>query len=140
MIINKNNATIINSKEVYIHDSTLTSAIYDFVDRKVRIELFDGTTIVFHNVVGVKSDSCAFWGKQLRQVVIDFEYVFDKDLKILPELYHIRDDIISQKGDISDTYLTADDSFFESSLILCSGERLNIACEWIEFDADETED
>lgn len=132
MKIFESNGYLINSKDVYFHDSVLEKLIFDKSYSKLRAELEKNAytsynIIEFVNTVGFEMTSCNFWG--ISQNVLDFEYI-EKDMReLLPRLYN------AQKYDSTEPLfkLAFDVDYMEVKMTFVSGDILTVVCEYVDI-------
>lgn len=131
MKIDALNGSIINSKEICIHDDILNHLLFDRSKRSIRLHIstFRNTernyTIDFVNVVGLEMTSCDFWAASPH--IFQFEYISPPNQTLLPKLYRMKQKIpIDGLGNLSHGTI-----FIETVITLSSGDYLRIACESI---------
>ena len=132
MRIDKSNATIINSKSIYIHDDKLSLLQFDrdkniltMVLKQIWPIKFE-YTIEFINVIGFEMTSCDFWGRS--ECILDFEYVEFEKQTIIPKLAK---KWLSVEKDKDNAWLL--ENQFETIITFSSGDTLIISCEHIQF-------
>lgn len=124
MRIDKSNCEIINSKEIYIHDSMFNDVVFDYQKKVLYVSILKNKIIEFHNVIGYYMTACDYWGEG--PFVLDWE-LSDKFL-LTEKLFMKTEDSIGNQR------LNNKEKFFETVIILASGDKLIIACEYIIFD------
>lgn len=120
MRIGKENGKIINTKEVYLHDSIVETIVFDRLNKmlKVKVELSDINELAFYDVAGFEMTACDYWGKSPH--VCDFEWV--KDKKLLPKLL---------ENEYADKSMGKD--MIEVLFTFISGDTLRIVCKYIDI-------
>ena len=134
MIINKSNAAIINTKEIYIHDDVLLNLSFNRLDYKLSLLLStikDHTyTINFTGVIGFDMSSCDFWGASPR--IYDIVLLNRENHTVIPKL--ISNNQFSQT-DVS----TEIDDYMEIEIIFISGDKLVVASKHMEYNKTGTD-
>ena len=131
MLINKANASIIDTREVYIHDDILLDMSFNRIDKELTLKFekyaSDEKTyfINFSGVIGFSMTSADFWGAS--ECVLDFENVLDAQKVLIPEILKKHRETDGLFKDIS--Y----DNYIETIFTFGSGDILRIACETIEI-------
>ncbi len=131
MKIDSKNTYIINS-EMHFHDYIFNEFKYDYEYNTIKTVLqsyLEGkfVRIEFFNVIGFNMISCDFWGRSPR---ISSIAVLEKDeYTLIPKLYEekIKKEYIFSR-------LKKQDDYFEIFIEFISGDRLIIACEYINID------
>lgn len=129
MIINKANETIINTKEVYIHDDILLDLRFDRAEHKLSLLLSSSDerctyTIDFFDVIGFEMSSCDFWGWS------PHIYCFSS---LKPEEYTIIPKLTKNEHFDSAIGLSQVERYIESLIKFISGDNLIVACKRIEY-------
>ena len=130
MTIDKTNADIINTKDVYLHDDVLLSLDFDRSTKILRLEIKKNMSqkkyvVEFINVIGFSMTACDFWGSSER--IYCFEFVESEERKLIPIL---KNEWSAQKSQ-EDLFLY--DDYIETVLWFISGDKLRIASEKIVF-------
>lgn len=129
MKINELNGSIIDTKEVYIHDDILDELRFYRLEKRIKLIIekeLDETrkyVIEFINVIGFECTSCDFWGHSPH--ILDFEYVEPKDRIIVPKMFK-KDNFYH-----GNSILTKQENYIESLITFISGDQFRIACEEI---------
>ena len=128
MTIDKTNADIINTKDVYLHDDVLLSLDFDRSTKILHLEIKKNISqkkyvVEFINVIGFSMTACDFWGRSER--ICDFEFVQSKERKIIPALK--KEWYATPGQEKSFMY----DNYIESVLVFISGDKLRIVSEKI---------
>lgn len=134
MKIYDKNGSIINSRQVYIHDNTFYQMNFNWETKNLYIILANDTNkndtyiIQFMNVIGFNMTSCNFWG--ISPYVLDFEYIEHKERTLIPKLY----DEYSKNLKDPTCNLEKNIDYIETAITFKSGDKLIIACEYIVLD------
>ena len=129
MVITELNGTIINTKEVYLHDDILVLMQFDRNSKKLELLFREyGTsktyTMIFYDVIGFDMTNCDYFGESER--ILDFSYIEPNERNLIPKLH--------DKGkNFEFSPLRDYDSYMETLLTFCSCDELRIACKSIEF-------
>ncbi len=128
MIINKSNATIINTKEIYIHDDVLLDLSFNRLDYKLSLLLStykDHTyTIDFTDVIGFEMTSCDFWGASPR--IYSVMLISSENHSIIPKL--------KKNNFFSRTNASIEiENYMEIQIIFISGDELVVTCKQMEY-------
>lgn len=132
MRIDYKNMSIINSNTFHLHDAVFIGFYYNYEKCSIAFEAIEyhnrkKFTFLFSNVFGFMMQSCDFWGKSSR---ISSWYVPDiNERKLIQTILTER-----KSEDIQNSRIINGRKIVESTLELCSGDTLIIACEYIEFD------
>lgn len=137
MKINNINEFITNEKEFSVHDGEFYGFNYDYIHNRITFWINDnGWTpedylLEFNNVIGFNMTACDFWGESLR---LNAMYSIDKkeDLEILNKL---KIEKLNNSYDHGRFQNERESDFFEIEIEFISGDRLRIACEYIELRA-----
>lgn len=131
MIINESNGTIINTKNVYLHDDNLLLFGFERNEKKIQLKLEKYSSripyvITFRDVIGFEMSSCDFWGAS--ECVLDFEYVEPCVRTIIPKLERKWGSVpcCLEKFKYND--------YIEILFTFGSGDELRIASKTIEID------
>lgn len=129
MIIDISCGEIINSKEVYIHDSILDKFCFNRSEKKLHLTILKDIdnkaySIDFLNVIGFEMTSCDFWGAS--PYIFDFEYVEYNEQIIIPKLFNK-----NNNNDGSFCTLSDREKYIETVITFTSGDQLRVACESI---------
>ena len=132
MIINKENYQILDTKEVNLHDDTLSSIFFDRNRKQLKVKCTKASKqhqeyiIYFDNVIGFQISACDFLGAS--ECILDFQSVSHENAILIPNL-------IEEWQKTPDFIPEPDyDDFIEVLFTLTSGDRLRIACESIEIE------
>lgn len=131
MVISIKNASIINKKDVYLHDDLF---LYLHFARKEKVLGMQFKTKVseeeylirFIDVIGFQSSSCEYWGGE--SYVLDFEYIEPKQQTLLP--------LIIDKWNKDSATLFGpfpEDIYIETLFTFSSGDCFRICCKEIEI-------
>ena len=132
MKIYDSDSELIISRKIHLHDYIMTQLTFDRIKNEMMIHLIsDGCTpypkvLKFFNVVGFEMSSCDFWGSSPH--IFDFEYVCHDKRSVLPSLHRL-----GQEYGTIDPFCKILDTldYIETRFTFSSGDRLNIACEYI---------
>lgn len=133
MRINDLNGEIICTKNVNIHDDIIKHIKYDCLNSKLTLLVMADNdekneyTIVFTNVVGLELTSCDYWGRSPH--VLDFEYVSYEKRTLLPRLLNAERDYPLSLH----CKLITNKKYIETIVTFTSGDKMIIACEYIDF-------
>lgn len=131
MIFNNINGAIINTKKINIHDDILIDLMFERKNRKLTLLLTKENRIRYHmtfiNVIGFDFTACNFWGNSPH--VLDFEYVDMSKRNIIPKLLKIKESTLCDPTCVLETQK----DFIETKMTFTSGDKLEIACEYIEI-------
>ena len=128
MTIDKTNADIINTKDVYLHDDVLLSLDFDRSAKILRLEIKKNISlkkyvVEFINVIGFSMTACDFWGRSER--ICDLEFAEGSERKIVSEL---KKEWYATPGQ-EESFMY--DNYIESVLVFISGDKLRIVSEKI---------
>lgn len=151
MLIDKSNARIINTKEIYLHDSEILSIEYFLKERKVVISINpcspygNITKMTFNNVVGTKTTMFEIFGF-LTEDIIEFYLLEGEDARLTNELYEdserekARITSYNDKGERieSEHWSNIDnrERLIEVEFDMISADKLTIVCESIEIETE----
>ena len=133
MTITKENAKIINTREVYLHDEYLISLTFDKECKKLILNLKKFKSLPgrehgcyemhFVNVANFYMTSCDFWGESIR--ILSFDLV-EHDRKLIS--------VVEKNNDTAeDIFKIRCEDLIETAFTFCSGDILRITCEKIEL-------
>ena len=135
MLIYESNGEIINSRDIYIHDDVFKQMVFEHSNKELKVVIRKPENmqveqkISFVNVVGFEMTSCDFWGKSSH--ILDFEYVPQDKRTLLPKLHSLNKNCSSNK---SLCILTNGVDYIETIITFVSGDKLTVACEFIEIE------
>ena len=138
MIITKENAAVINTPEVYMHDDVVVSFECDRICKKIQMRVAmcgnqDETYIVcFENIAGFFMTSCDFWGASER--ICGMDYIDPSENLILPSLQ----EKWNAEGYPPNAFCQND--YIEIRVTFISGDVLQIACQRIDFGKETQSD
>ena len=130
MIITPENASILNSRDFYIHDDVLLRLAYDRAVSILTAEMNkdgaerDPYSICFRNVAGMYLSDCGFWGRSPH--VLDFIYVEDGG----PLLARLREQ--RKEPPVGTCKRLGDGALMEVRMVFTSGDVLEVVCGSIE--------
>ena len=138
MRIDKHNLHLLHTNEVYVHDDIYVGMQYDYEANCLVVRLLseDETrqkTITFYNVLGYQMIACDFWGRSPH--VLSWVYNLEERHSFLKAIseecneYLNEDIILSRKIGHGVEYV-------ETMFLLSSGDRLVVACEYIDYCCD----
>ena len=131
MRINAENSTVINSKDISVHDWIFENMVFNYLKKEMSIYLIEDSgqnrkhILKLYNVLGFKMTTGDFWGKSLH--ILDWELVEDNYI-LLDELFEEK-----EKYEYSSIRLDEKKLYIESIITLISGDKLIIVCEYIDF-------
>lgn len=131
LIINVDNGTLLNSKEVYIHDDILEELKFTRSEKTICLSILKVNknsrkrySIEFINVIGFEMTSCDFWGSSPH--ILDFEYLDNNEHTIIPNLFEKKYEYRDLSCNLNDK-----NKYIETMITFVSGDQLRIACESI---------
>ncbi len=129
MKIDKTNGSIINTREVYIHDDILENFSFDREEKRLHLVLLDERenkriSMEFQHVIAFEMTSCDFWGGS--PYIFDFEYIEENDRTIIPKIFEWRE----MNNDLACT-LENSENYIETKMTFVSGDHLIVACKRI---------
>lgn len=132
MIINYKNKDIIDSRQIYIHDSTFIGCNYHYLNNQISFQTKNECcnkifAFKFFNVFSFKMKSFEPWGES--PYVLDWETIKDGDDYLLNEIVKEIDD-----NNYDLTRLKDYNELVSSIITLSSGDTLTIVAEYIEFE------
>lgn len=138
MIITKENASIINTKNIYLHDDLITDIRYDLKQRSIcffvqksekkTTEIY---TILFQNVSGFYASSFEYL--PMDDYILDFEYL-EPNIERAPSSLLIQLKNRFQVLYSPNSFDSILDNSFEVLFTLSNEKLFQIACERIEID------
>ena len=154
MRIDSSNASIINTKEVYLHDAYITQFEVFLSERRIVIsidpyrEYSNITKMTFNNVVGAKTTLFEVFA-ECDGRILDFYKLNESDTKLIKELYtdseNEKKTITSRndKGEIIESNSTSNidsmERLMELEFFLDSADRLTIVCESLDIETEDTD-
>ena len=120
--------------DIYTHDSIFEGFYYNYEEKKIIMELENYYTkkklkFQFCNALIFNCEMCEFWGKSFR--VANWENVNDEQL-----IQKMK----KKQKDNNDLYWTSlvdlNKEYLETKFILCSGDIIEIVCEYVEFEEE----
>lgn len=134
MRINKLNCDILQTKGAYVHDALFTGFFYDYKQKQIKFEAMEQGfqnkkyKFTFENVIGFNMSCTDFWGSS--HYIYDWEAIPANEYLLINRLKKE-----ALNNDFHNSRVLYPIEYFETKLILISGDELTIACEWIEFEA-----
>jgi len=136
MKIFESNGSILNSKEVYIHDDVLENVFFERSTRELCLscysEIWKGTllekkkyNIKYSNVIGFEMTSCNFWMDS--PYIFDFIYIEQSDRIIIPKVLKKKNLLQCEPY----SCLAENRNYIETEIVFTSGDNLIVACEYI---------
>ncbi len=152
LFINSKNAEIINSKEIYLHDSYLSKIEYDWAERRIVFAIDPDldfgiiTKMTFNNVVGTKTIHFDTFGKSEGRI-LDFRFPEKKGQKLFNELQkdslniksvmvHYNSDGSINKDITTPSNIDNEEALIEVVFIFDSADEMRIVCESIEIETE----
>jgi len=147
--INIDNASIINTKEIYLHDSYIKQIECFLSERKIVVSVdpyskFSNIKkLTFNKVVGTKTTFLEMFGP-LKGRILDFYYFERKETTLINDLYDEREKEKSNivectyKGEIIRDAVTSNmdnmEQLIETEFLFDSADKMTIVCEYIEIE------
>ena len=126
MVINNQNLECIN-RDICIHDCVFKGIQYDYQNNEAIVALYrecskESVYIKFHEIAGINMVACDFWGAP--PYVFDW-IVYPKGEEKFLQQYKLEG---IEKQYTFSKFNKANMLFFETEIILSSGDRLSIVC------------
>lgn len=140
MKITKENAEIINTPKVYMHDDLFVDMHFDYKNQLLSLSLkryptryskWQDYNIYFEQVYGYVMTSSHFWGQG--DFVLDFLCLSAKDQVLLPRL---RAKVSEASADDSLKIISELERCMEVKIVLNSGDELTVVCETVNIKLD----
>lgn len=132
MLINAANQEIINTRDVYVHDSIFVDMTFDYHEKKFYFNSKKNNpsgkiySIIFFNVIEIDMVWCDFWGES--HYILDWESVKVENQKLIKKLFTEKND-----NNYSNSRLSTEREYMESIITFKSGDHITIACEYVDY-------
>ncbi len=132
MLINAANQEIINTRDVYVHDSIFVDMTFDYQEKKFYFNSKKNNpsgkiySIIFFNVIEIDMVWCDFWGES--HYILDWESVKVENQKLIKKLFTEKND-----NNYSNSRLNTEKEYMESIITFKSGDHITIACEYVDY-------
>lgn len=132
MRINYSNKEVLD--EQYMHDSEFTGFSYEYDTRQIRFSCENWymkkiSHLLFKNVAYCESQSCGFWGKDIKRI---YWVSVDDSPEAMERLRKLQE----EKKDRFPSFIESG-QFLQVLIELISGDTLLIICEELEFEEEE---
>ncbi len=136
MRIDAVNGNLLDVTNFSLHDALLVEIRFDISENALHVfaktygRPSDDLKIHYHNVIGLEGITCDIWSTSLDSCIIfSLDYMEPSESELIRKIFaEYSNDAIKQAR------LTAPESYIETVLTCNSGNRLRVACEYIEIE------